>query len=94
MPVSQSISIPGGIFSTSETAFYPLLTRHLFGRQPVAVVKNLQFLSEQTAISTTLMRTKETKAFYLEDENGNDHFIIIGLRFDIEFVSVSFKPLN
>lgn len=94
MPVSQSISIPGGIFSTSETAFYPLLTRHLFGRQPVAVVKNLQFLSEQTAISTTLMRTSETKAFYLEDENGNDHFTITGLRLDIEFVSVSLKPLN
>jgi len=91
---SSSTSIPGGMFTSSPTGFYSLITRYLTDNKEAEKVHSLNFSDEKTAYDITMSKQANTKAFVSRPDNGKDRYTIFNVRLDIIPVNVAIKPMK
>lgn len=83
-----------GMFSGTATGFLNLITVSLIDNKAVEKVTNLNFTDSNHGFQVTLSKTPESKGFYTDKPDGNDHYTVTDIRMDITPVLISVTPLN
>lgn len=91
-----NIENPGqaGIFSGYSTGFRDLITINLMDNKGTDRVQNLNFYEEGAAFQITLYKLDDSKGFYTDQPDGNDHYTVADVRMDIVPVKVSVTPMK
>lgn len=85
---------PGGMFNSSPTGFYNLITRYLTDNKEAEVVRSLNFIDDSTAFELTLTKQSGTKGFVSRPDKGKDGYTIVDARMDIIPVTIFIKPMK
>lgn len=83
-----------GMFSGTATGFLNLITVSLIDNKAVEKVTNLNFTDSNHGFQVTLSKTPESKGFYTDKPDGNDHYTVTDIRMDITPVLISVTPLH
>jgi hypothetical protein len=91
-----NIENPGqaGIFSGYTNGFHDLITINLMDNKGSDRVQNLSFYDQGIAFQVTLTKLAESRGFYTDKPDGNDHYTATGVRMDIIPVQVSITPVK
>ena len=89
-----NIENPGqaGILSRHSSEFPDLLTINLMDNKGADKVENLSFTDQSNGFMVTLSKTTDSKGFYTDQPDGNDHYTVENVRMDITPVQVTIKP--
>lgn len=83
-----------GMFSGTATGFLNLITVSLIDNKAVEKVTNLNFTDSNHGFQVTLSKTPESKGFYTDKPDGNEHYTVTDIRMDITPVLISVTPLH
>ncbi len=89
-----NIENPGqaGILSGYSSEFRDLLTVNLMDNKGASIVQNLSFYDQLNGFQVTLSKTMNSKGFYTDQPDGEDHYTIANVRMDITPVQVAVIP--
>jgi len=91
-----NIKNPGltGIFSGYSSGFHELITKNLIDNKGTNEVKNLSFFEKDQGYLVTLRKTPDSKGFYTDKPDGEDHYTVVNIRMDMIPVKVLITPIK